>query len=98
MSWVRQGGPEVQCPKEGNGGRPSRFNRAGIRSDALQVVFLGGFETPVGRLAPCYLRDLGGYSVIYRVAQHQQQGRPALAHHLFQCQRRFPGNSSNVHI
>ena len=64
---------------KGNGSRPSRFNRAGIRSDALQVVFLGGFETPVGRLAPCYLRDLGSYSVIYRVAQHQQQGRPALA-------------------
>ena len=21
---------------------------------------------------PCYLRDLGGYSVIYRVAQHEQ--------------------------
>ena len=25
-----------------------------------------------GRLAPCYLRDLGGDSVIYRVAQHLQ--------------------------
>ena len=43
----------VQCPKEGNSSRPSRFNRAGIRSDARQVVFLGGYEPPVGRLAPC---------------------------------------------
>ena len=51
-----------------------------------------------GRLAPCYLRDLGGYSVVYRVAHHQQQGRPALVHQLFQCQHRFPGNSSNMHI
>jgi hypothetical protein len=25
-----------------------------------------------GRLAPYYLRNLGGYSVIYRVAQHEQ--------------------------
>jgi hypothetical protein len=93
-----KGGLEVQCPKKGNGSRPSRFKRAGIRSDARQVVLLGGCEPPVGRSAPCYLRDLGGHSVIHRVAQHQQQGRPAPAHHLFQCQRRFPGNSSNMHI
>jgi hypothetical protein len=28
----------------------------------VKVVFSGGFEPPVGLLAPCELRDLDGYS------------------------------------
>ena len=46
-------GDQRYSAQRNNSSRPSRFNRAGIRSDARQVVFSGGSEPPVGRSAPC---------------------------------------------
>ena len=39
---------------------------------------------------PCYLRDLGGYSVIYRVAQHKQGV-------LVICTYKVTNSSNNTH-
>ena len=53
----------IQCPKATVVAPRSSIGPAYARRPSSCVF---------GRLAPCYLRDLGGYSVIYRVAQHKQ--------------------------
>ena len=52
----------IQCPKAAVVAPRSSIGRHTLNPSSC--VF--------GRLAPCYLRNLGGYSVTYRVAQHKQ--------------------------